>query len=231
MVYLIITFVLLLIVEIGLFGFVEYISYKTDIKIINQFNTPYMPYRKSNNKIKRNGFSGEARAKRFLASLIDKKDIFITNLLIPKENGRTTEIDCVLISKKGIFCFEIKNWLGRITGFESDEFWYQKYMNRHRQAKQIINPVMQNEVHIREVNRILGYKYIVQNIVLMSQDISLEHIFSKHVYTRSTFQKYYNSLNKNVFSRRKTYELISKLVIYKATEERMRIHEEQFRRN
>ena len=229
MVY-IVLFIMVLVVGAGLVFITEYISYKTNIIIINYFNTSYMPYRESDNKLKRNGFSGEARAKRFLANLVDKRDIFVTNLLIPKDDGFTTEIDCVLISRKGIFCFEVKNWIGRVNGFECDDFWYRKYMTRHSKAKQIKNPVKQNETHVRAINKVLGYEYFVHNVVLFSQDITLEHIVSNCVYTRSMFEQYYKSLKKNVFSRRKTYELIAKLVIYKANEDKMRLHEEQFKR-
>ena len=222
--------VMFLFVIVSLICVVDYVSYKVDLKTIKLFNTPYMPYRESPNKLQKNGFSGEARAKRFLANLVDKKDIFITNLLIPKDDGFTTEIDCVLISRKGIFCFEVKNWIGRINGFECDDFWYRRYVTRHSKAKQIKNPVKQNETHVRAVNKVLGYEYFVHNVVLFSQDVTLEHIVSNCVYTRSTFEQYYKSLKKNVFSRKKTYELIAKLVIYKANEEKMRLHEEQFKR-
>ena len=189
---------MVLVVGAGLVFITEYISYKTNIMIINYFNTSYMPYRESDNKLKRNGF--------------------------------TTEIDCVLISRKGIFCFEVKNWIGRVNGFECDDFWYRKYMSRHSKAKQIKNPVKQNETHVRAINKVLGYEYFVHNVVLFSQDITLKHIVSNCVYTRSMFEQYYKSLKKNVFSRRKTYELIAKLVIYKANEDKMRLHEEQFKR-
>ena len=51
MVY-IVLFIMVLIVGAGLVFISEYISYKTNIMIINHFNTSYMPYRESDNKLK-----------------------------------------------------------------------------------------------------------------------------------------------------------------------------------
>lgn len=50
---------------------------------------------------------------------------FLFNVYIPKKNGETTEIDVMMISKKGIFVFESKNYSGWIFGSEDQKNWYQ----------------------------------------------------------------------------------------------------------
>ena len=47
----------------------------------------------------------------------------LRNIYIPKDDGSTSEIDVLYISRKGIFVFESKNYSGWIFGKESDQYW------------------------------------------------------------------------------------------------------------
>ena len=221
-----------IVITILIYGFTNLIIYKTDMRLFKLLNTNYISNYDVNNKLKLNGFRGEARAKRFLADLVNKKDNFITNLIIPQSDGRFTEVDCVLITRKGIFCIEVKNWTGRVNGFETDDFWYQTF-SRHkkRRPKQLKNPVLQNENHVKAIYDVIGYKHKIYNIVLFSQDISLDHIVSKHVFTRSSFAKYYNSIRRKEFTRTQANRLLFELVFYKASEKKLRELDSLFVRN
>ena len=57
----------------------------------------------------------------YLKDIIKFDGKFLFNLYIPKNQNETTEIDIILICKKGIFVFESKNYRGLIikTGFKS----------------------------------------------------------------------------------------------------------------
>lgn len=74
----------------------------------------------------------------------------LTNLYIPTKNG-TTEIDVVLISKKGIFVFECKNMSGDIYGDDGPAWYHCSYNN----SFSFYNPVYQNRVHINALKNIL----------------------------------------------------------------------------
>ena len=50
---------------------------------------------------------------------------FLFNLYIPKDNDKTTEIDVLMISPRGLFAFESKNYSGWIFGSETQKYWYQ----------------------------------------------------------------------------------------------------------
>ena len=60
------------------------------------------------------GAEGERYVNSKLELLPEGSEFILTNLLLPTYGGHKTEIDTVLVTKKGIFCIEIKNWIGKI---------------------------------------------------------------------------------------------------------------------
>ena len=85
---------------------------------------------------------------------------FLFNVYIPKDNGETTEIDVLMISPKGIFVFESKNYSGWIFGSEQDEDWTQSLFCRGHepQKEHFFNPVLQNKWHIKHLCELLKIK-------------------------------------------------------------------------
>ena len=60
-----------------------------------------------------------------LRPLLREDEYLLANLLLPLRNGHKTEIDCVLISRKGIF--SLKQRTGYyISGNDDDEYWHQE---------------------------------------------------------------------------------------------------------
>ena len=138
---------------------------------------------------------GETLANFHLRPLIRSDEYLLNNLLIPLSNGHNTEIDCVMITRRGLFCIETKRWSGHIEGADNDEDWIQKYDDKRRANKLHKNPVKQNENHCDILARFLDYKYNVDNIVLF---INLEDgsgINSEYVFTPRQFKHYYNELD------------------------------------
>lgn len=56
----------------------------------------------------------------------------LRNVYIPKGNGRTSEIDVMYITEKGIFVFESKNYSGWIFGDEDGQYWTAMLPNREK---------------------------------------------------------------------------------------------------
>lgn len=80
----------------------------------------------------------------------------LRNLYIPKAAGGTTEIDLIMLHKKGIFVVENKNYTGFIYGDDREEHWLQiKPVGSGVCRKSFFSPVRQNEIHIRHVSRLL----------------------------------------------------------------------------
>lgn len=95
---------------------------------------------------------------------------FLFNVLIPKRNGETTEIDVILICSKGLFIFECKNFSGWIFGNELQKKWTQTLpLGRGRcQKEQFYNPIMQNSSHIRHLKNLIGKNLPMWSIVVFS---------------------------------------------------------------
>ncbi len=100
----------------------------------------------------RSGKRGERIVAKELAKLKKKDFIVINDLLLPSSNGRTSQIDHVVISTRGIFVIETKNHAGRISGSEYAQYWQQHFSS---QSRTFYNPLLQNRSHLRVIRRIL----------------------------------------------------------------------------
>lgn len=67
------------------------------------------------------------------------------NVYLPN-NGKTTEIDVLMIHEKGIYVFESKNYSGWIFGNADQLQWTQCLPN---EKHYFYNPIKQNEIHCR----------------------------------------------------------------------------------
>lgn len=73
------------------------------------------------------------------------------NLLVPRVEGedRTSEIDVLMVSDKGIFVLESKNYAGWIFGCADQRQWTAS-LNRYTKER-FYNPIMQNRAHVKAV--------------------------------------------------------------------------------
>lgn len=92
---------------------------------------------------------------------------------IPSYNGKTTEIDSVLVCQKGIFAFEVKSWSGdAIYGERNSRNWF--YVKSHFKGKISSaitgNPFRQNDFHVRYLSSVLPERVgsCIANIVLLT---------------------------------------------------------------
>lgn len=90
----------------------------------------------------------------------------LTNIYLPADNGRTSEIDLLMVHSTGIYVFESKNCSGGIFGDEKGRNWTQSlkggkkisFYNPVRQNKGHINALMEN---LRDVGPESFFSYIV----------------------------------------------------------------------
>lgn len=111
------------------------------------------------------GNSGEYLTFLELEKLDGDKRI-LTNLYLPGKDGKTTEVDLVMIHPTGIYVFESKNYSGWILGDDKVRYWTQS-LNGGKKNK-FFNPIWQNKSHIAALSKALGngyedhlYSYIV----------------------------------------------------------------------
>ena len=124
------------------------------------------------------GRYGEYLTYKYLKQFETNGAKFLFNIYIPKENGETTEIDVLMICKKGLFVFESKNYSGWIFGSEHQKNWYQTLpTGRGRSHKEhFYNPIMQNRSHIKYLKAFLGEQVPMRSIIVFSDRCTLKSV-------------------------------------------------------
>lgn len=95
----------------------------------------------------------------------------LMNLQIPTGDGRTTEIDLLLIHETGLYVFEIKHYKGTIYGKTSDQKWTQYF--RTAPNSHFYNPILQNQYHIKALQKMFPDIPIHSLIVFTSPECDL----------------------------------------------------------
>jgi Nuclease-related domain len=103
------------------------------------------------------GNLGEWAVNRALLKDLDPEQYRVLHdLLLPDGKGWQTQIDQVVVSGYGIFVIETKNWNCWIFGDENGSQWTLSY--RGGRKKKTLNPLHQNEGHVKAVCALLGVK-------------------------------------------------------------------------
>ena len=98
------------------------------------------------------GKYGERMVKKSLEKLDSKEYHIFHDLYIPTKKG-TSQIDHVVVSSKGIFVLETKNYTGWIFGSENSQNWTQVIYKR---KEKFYNPIWQNFGHIQALKEYFG---------------------------------------------------------------------------
>jgi Nuclease-related domain/Topoisomerase DNA binding C4 zinc finger len=105
------------------------------------------------------GEAGENLVRKYIEKLAEYEGYEISafhDLYIPKGDSTTSQIDHVMVTDKGIFVIETKNYEGWIFGSEKAPHWTQT-IYKHKQRFQ--NPLHQNYGHIESLKAFLGEKF------------------------------------------------------------------------
>ena len=128
-------------------------------------------------KPKIKGKYGEVKVSLRLSHLNSIKYKVINDVLIT-HNGRSSQIDHLVISNYGIFIIETKNYKGWIFGHESAEEWTQTLYNNKYKLR---NPIIQNWGHIQTLKTVLSEFPFVPYfpIIVFAGEAKLIYIQSK----------------------------------------------------
>lgn len=99
------------------------------------------------------GLKGEVTVTRVLAEQLGN-EAYILNDITVRSGFRSAQIDHVVVSPKGIFLLETKNWRGTIRGDERAKQWVREGWGKYPD-RSVYNPVMQNQGHIEVFVRFL----------------------------------------------------------------------------
>lgn len=96
----------------------------------------------------------------------------LMNLQIPSENGKTTEIDLLLIHETGLYVFEAKHYKSTIYGKVNDTQWTQYFKTVKNNC--FPNPISQNRWHIDHLSKLVPNCPIHSFIVFTSPECELK---------------------------------------------------------
>jgi len=100
------------------------------------------------------GWFGETLLHRHLQFHLDKKlYIVLHDIMLPTDDGTTTQIDHIIVSQWGVFVIETKTYSGWIYGDEYEPQWTVVHFNRKDRFQ---NPLRQNYKHIATLSERLG---------------------------------------------------------------------------
>ncbi len=118
------------------------------------------------------GIIGEKKVALLLTGLKTSNYKVLNNVVLER-NGRTSQIDHIVVSDYGIFVIEMKNYKGWILGNEHSEYWTQILF--HRKEK-LYNPIRQNRSHIAALKHFLSefpnVKYV--SVIVFSSAVTLK---------------------------------------------------------
>ncbi len=123
------------------------------------------------------GAKGEYSVERRLRKL-NRKEYIIFNDIYIKINGRSTQIDHLVISVYGIFVIETKYYSGWIHGNEKSEYWTQSFYKKKTKFR---NPIKQNWSHIYFLKNVLSnFKQVkYYPIIVFAGNAKLKNIYSQ----------------------------------------------------
>lgn len=116
---------------------------------------------------KERGKRGEERVSWVIGTTIEGKQ-YVINGLILENNGKTTQIDHIVINSRGIFVIETKNYSGEIYGGANSQEWTQSLAYGNVKNK-FYNPLKQNATHVYCVKKVIG-NIPIRSVVVMVQN-------------------------------------------------------------
>ncbi len=105
----------------------------------------------------------------------------VNNILFQTDDGKSSQVDHVLINPNGVFVVETKNYAGRIYGNEKQHEWTQVF-NYGKSKFHFYNPVKQNATHIYRLREALGSNVYMKSLIVFVQN-NTEYIESDKVCT------------------------------------------------
>ena len=116
------------------------------------------------------GSAGERILYETLAKRLNiPEDQIFRNVYVPTKDSKTSEIDLLVVSKKGIFIFECKNYGGNIYGDANRPKWIQYIGN---QKNFFYSPLLQNKNHAKHLKKFLRRDDIEVPIIPLISTIS-----------------------------------------------------------
>lgn len=123
------------------------------------------------------GANGEYRTLSQLESVVSESSRFLFNLYVPTRDGKTTEIDAVIITPNGVIVVENKNYSGWVFGDANQRYWCQTFPSSSGCEKhRFYNPIWQNGTHVRALRDVLAKNLPFYSVVVFSDRCTLKKV-------------------------------------------------------
>lgn len=164
------------------------------------------------------GWVGELIVKLQLKRLDKEKYMIVNDVTLKLEDGKTAQIDHIVVSEYGVFVIETKNYKGWIVGKENDHYWKQIIYKR---KEKLYNPLKQNEVHIERLKELLNHIPDIPfvSIVVFTGRADIKVETTKHLIYSWKLPKVIESYLEKLMNKSKS-ELIHKSILDKKIIER-----------
>ncbi len=114
------------------------------------------------------GRFGEMRVRRIIGKT-EKGKRYVINDFMFMCDGKSVQIDHIVINRNGIYVIETKNYSGTIYGNDFQRYWLQ-VLPHGKGRKKIYSPVKQNASHIYKLGRVFPFKVYFTSIVVFVQN-------------------------------------------------------------
>ena len=121
----------------------------------------------------------------------------LSNVTLCLEDGSTTQIDHIVLSRFGIFVIETKNMQGWIFGSEHQKRWTQSIYGKKNSFQ---NPLLQNYRHIKALEEILGIDRGLYSIVTFVGENEFKTDMPNNVFNGGGYIGYIESFKEEIFS-------------------------------
>lgn len=124
-------------------------------------------------------------------SFVNENQYVINNLVLQHENGKTSQIDHIVINQNGVFVVETKNYSGYIYGDDVREQWTQ-VLNYGKVKNNFYSPVKQNQRHCQYIQKLLPENTPIYSAVVFAKG-NISNVRSNYVYDLLGLKKILNN--------------------------------------
>ena len=168
------------------------------------------------------GVLGEWLVSRMLKGGLPAEEyVLLNDVYLPLQDGTTTQIDHVVVSRYGIFAVETKNYSGWIFADVHSKVWTQTI---YRKKSTFQNPMRQNYRHVCAIADNLGIdKSYVKGVVVFVGGSTFKTERPEGVVYAGGVAKYIRSVNVPIIKDEQVPEVVSAIVEWQATLSRKQV--------
>lgn len=146
--------------------------------------------------VEKKGRQGEKAVARILGNTEEGVQYVINDCTLRVGEGKTAQIDHILINKNGIYVIETKNYAGRIYGSDNQHEWTQ-VLQYGKVKNKFYNPVKQNKSHVYHVSQVVDENIPIISAVIFPQG-NIHFIESMGAYNLNGLKQIINKGEGNV---------------------------------